>query len=70
MRATSLVPDPTVVSLEEIIADDGDITLVLRTCRRQVCAQPATRAHSWYTRRLADLPWQSLGMAVRLHTWR
>ncbi len=30
MRTTSLVPDPAVVTLEEIVADDAGVTLVLR----------------------------------------
>ena len=74
MRTTSLVPDPTVVTLEEIVADDDRITLVVRTRRERVCcpccAAPATRVHSWYTRRLQDLPWQGLPVGVRLRTRR
>jgi len=35
-----------------------------------VCDHPATRAHSWYTRRLADLPWQGLAVCLRLRTRR
>src|SRR5439155_16733028 len=62
------------VTLEEILADDAGLTLVVRACRRQVscpvCALRATRAHSWYTRQLADLPWQGLSVAVRLRTRR
>ena len=60
MRTTSLVPDPAVVTLEEIVADDAGVTLILRTRRPTtccpVCDHRATRAHSWYTRRLGDLP--------------
>jgi transposase len=69
MRITTLVPDPAAVTLEEIVADDAGVTLVARARRAQaccpLCGEPATRVHSWYARRLADLPWQ--GLAVRLH---
>ncbi len=74
MGTASLVPDPAVATLEEIAAADGAVTIVVRACRRQVdcpvCAQPATRVHSWYTRQLADLPWQGLRVGIRLHTRR
>jgi len=74
MRPTSLVPDPAVVTLEELVADDAGVTLVLRTRRSTaccpVCDHPATCAHRWYTRRLADLPWQGLAVCPRLRTRR
>ena len=74
MRTTSLVPDPAVVTLEEIVADDAGVTLILRTRRPTtccpVCDHRATRAHSWYTRRLGDLPWQGLAVCLRLRTRR
>jgi len=74
MRATTLVPDPAVVTLEELVADDAGVTLVLRTRRPTtccpVCDQPAVRIHSWYTRRLADVPWQGLAVCLRLHSRR
>jgi len=74
MSAATLVPDPAVVTLEEIVADDAGITLVLRTRRPTaccpVCDHPATRAHSWYTRRLADMPWQGLAVYLRLRARR
>ncbi|HEU5329700.1 MAG TPA: ISL3 family transposase [Thermomicrobiales bacterium] len=74
MRPASLVPDPAVVTLEQIVADDTQITLVVRAqqerTRCPVCAAPATRVHSWYTRRLQDVPWQGLAVSVRLHTRR
>src|SRR5919202_1817491 len=74
MRTASLVPDPAVVTLEEIVSGDAIVTLVLRAGRQQVgcpvCAQPATRVHSWYTRHLDDLPWQGLRVGIRLRTRR
>ncbi len=74
MRTASLVPDPAVVALEEIVADDVGVTLVLRARRPAACCplcdHPATRVHSWYTRRLADVPWQGLAVRLRLRTRR
>ena len=74
MRTATLVPDPAVVDLEEIIADAAGITLVVRARRERACCplcdRPATRVHSWYTRRLADVPWQGLAVCLRLRTRR
>ncbi len=74
MRTTNLVPDPAVVTLEEVVADDAGVTLVLRARRPTACCplcdHRATRAHSWYTRRLGDLPWQGLAVCLRLRTRR
>jgi len=74
MRNATLVPDPAVVTLEEIVADDGGVTLVARARRAHarcpLCDQVATRVHSWYTRRLADVPWQGLAVRLRLRTRR
>jgi len=69
MRTATLAPDPVAVALEKIVADDVGVTLVVRARRPTACCPrcdlAATRVHSWYTRRLADVPWQ--GLAVRLH---
>jgi transposase len=74
MRTNTLVPDPTVVALEEIVTEADGITLVIRAHRPEVCcplcAQVARRVHSWYARRLADLPWQGLAVRLTLHTRR
>ncbi len=74
MRAATLVPDPAAVTLEEIVADDAAITLIVRARRPTaccpVCDHPAVRIHSWYTRRLADVPWQGLAVCLRLRSRR
>jgi transposase len=50
MRAKTLVPDPSVITIERIVPDDSDILLVARmrrcTVPCPVCGQPATRVHS------------------------
>ena len=74
MRAASLVPDPDAVTLEEIVADDAGVTLVLRARRSTACCplcrHAAPRVHSWYTRRLGDVPWQGLAVCLHLRTRR
>lgn len=64
MAARTLVPDPAVVTLEELVADAADITVIFRTCRPAACCpecgQLTRRVHSHHshsTRRLRDLPW-------------
>jgi transposase len=74
MAAPTLSPDSASVELVELVAEEGGITMVVRACRPTVscpdCGAPATRVHSWYERRLGDLPWQGLPVAVRLYTRR
>src|SRR5690349_21581826 len=74
MGTVSLVPDTAVVTLEEIVADDAGVTLVLRARRPTACCplcrHAATRIHSWYSRRLGDVPWQGLAVCLRLPTRR
>jgi transposase len=59
MATRTLVPDPAVVTLEELIADAAGITVSVRACRPEVCCpdcgRPTRRIHSHYTRRLRDL---------------
>lgn len=74
MAAPTLSPDSASVELVEIIAEEGGVTMVVRACRPTACCPdcgaPAVRVHSWYQRRLGDLPWQGLPVAVRLLTRR
>ena len=74
MTVPTLVPDCAGVELVELEADKAGITMVVRACRPTVCCPDcgttATRVHSWYQRRLGDLPWQGLPVTVRLHTRR
>jgi transposase len=66
---TPLLPDPASLHLEQLLANDAGITIMLTTTRPMApcpeCGQPSTRVPSWYRRTLADLPWQ--GLPVRLH---
>ncbi len=74
MRSKTLIPDPTVITVEQVVPDDTEIVLVARTRRPSascpVCGQASRRVHSWYTRSLRDLPWQGLAVRMELHTRR
>lgn len=68
MDPATLLADPTAIRLEKIVSDISSLTLVVRATRQQAecprCHRPSTRVHSYYTRKVADLPWH--GVAVRL----
>ena len=68
MDAATLLADPTAIRLEKIIPSHSSLTLVVRATQAQAecprCHRPSTRVRSYYTRKVADLPWH--GVAVRL----
>src|SRR5438067_3655727 len=74
MLRAAILPDPDSLELDHLEPDDNGITLVVRTKRPSAgcpdCGQPASRRHSWYQRRLTDLPWQGLVVRVQLYTRR
>jgi len=69
MQPQHLLADPAAIRLEKIIQHPGSLTLVVKVTRAEAecprCHSPSSRAHSYYTRSVADLPWH--GVAVRLH---
>ncbi len=70
----SLSPCPAEVQVERLIAKADHITLVVRAVRRAApcpgCARLSRRIHSYYERRLADLPWNGVPVKIRLRTRR
>lgn len=70
----SLSPCPAEVQVEQLLAKDDHIVLMLRAVRRTAacprCAQPSSRIHSYYERWLADLPWNGVPVRIRLRTRR
>lgn len=74
MHSKTLLPDPSLITVEQIVPTDSGILLIARTRRCRVpcpvCGQPATRVHSLYTRSLCDLPWQGFAVRIALHTRR
>jgi transposase len=74
MDPSTLLADPTSIRLEKIIQHHSSLTLVVKAtqprpeCPR--CHHPSTRLHSYYTRRVADLPWHGVSVRLELHTRR
>jgi len=70
----SLSPCPAEIQVERLVAEADHITLVVRVFRPVVpcpgCTQPSYRIHSYYERRLADLPWNGIPVEIRLRTRR
>src|SRR3954454_22069521 len=69
MDASKFIPDPEFIRPVKIIPGPSSLTFVVKAARAQNecprCHRPSTRVHSYYTRKVADLPWH--GVAVRLH---
>jgi transposase len=69
MHISNLLADPEAIHLEKIIQHHSSLTLVVKAIRAEVecprCHRPSTRVHSYYVRKVADLPWH--GVAVQLH---
>ena len=69
MQISNLLADSDVIHLEKIIQHSSSLTLVVTATRAAGecprCHRPSTRVHSYYTRKVADLPWH--GVAVHLH---
>jgi transposase len=74
MDAATLLADPTAIRLDKIVSDISSLTLVIKTTRAQAdcprCHHPSTRVHSYYTRKVADLPWHGVAVRLRLRTRR
>src|SRR5215218_9373025 len=68
MDPSTLLADPTSIRLEKVIQHHSSLTLVVKATQPQPecprCHRPSTRVHSYYTRKVADLPWH--GVSVRL----
>jgi transposase len=75
MLITATLPADLGVGIDFIsVGEDGGIRLHLRSSRAAVpcpaCGADATRVHSRYRRRLADLPWQGCAVQLRLEARR
>jgi transposase len=74
MHPAPLLADPTSIRLEKIIQHHSSLTLVVRGTRAQAecprCHRPSTRANSYYTRKVADLPWHGVAVKLGLRTRR
>ena len=74
MQPQHLLADPTSIRLEKIIQHPGSLTLVVRATRVKAecprCHRPSSRLHSYYTRKIADLPWHGVAVKLELRTRR
>jgi transposase len=74
MPTSHLLADPTAIRLEKIIQHESSLTLVVRATRTQAecprCHRPSARVHSYYTRKVADLPWHGVSVRLELRTRR
>ena len=74
MPTSTLLADPAAIRLEKIIQHHSSLTLVVKAtqprpeCPR--CQRPSSRVHSYYTRRVADLPWHGVAVKLELRTRR
>src|SRR3954468_15128575 len=74
MDASTLLPDPEVLRPVKIIPGPSSLTFVVKATRTQAecprCHRPSTRVHSYYTRKVADLPWHGVAVRLELRTRR
>lgn len=75
MRSRTLVPDAGEVTLHEMKTDGpGGLVMVLRPVSQESrcprCGRCSRRVHSWYQRRLSDLPWEGVPVKIQLKVRR
>ncbi len=74
MRLSHLVPHLIGLNLRQLIIEDEQLTLVLVPARRTgtcpLCRRTSSRIHSHYERTLADLPWGSRPIRLRVRARR
>lgn len=74
MDASTLLPDPQAIRPVKIIPSHSSLTLVVRATRTRAecprCRRPSTRVHSYYIRKVADLPWHGVSVRLELRTRR
>lgn len=72
MEVSTLLADPSAISLEAFVSENNLIVLRVRSVLGQatcpLCHQPSTSLHSNYIRRIADLPWHGVAIRLELHT--
>ena len=74
MNADTILANPDIIQLESFVSEPNAITIVIRS--KQIrpgcphCHQPSRSLHSHYRRTVADLPWHSVAVRLRLNTRR
>ena len=75
MGQRTLLPDAAEVVLDQLsVARREQIAMILRPSSNQSrcpsCHRRSSRIHSWYRRRLSDLPWEGIEVRIELRTRR
>ena len=74
MQLQHLLADPTAIRLEKIIQHESSLTFVVKATRTQAecprCHRLSSRVHSYYTRKVADLPRHGVAARLELRTRR
>jgi transposase len=74
MDASTLLPDPQAIRPIKIIPGHSSLTLVVKATRTQAecprCHRLSSRVHSYYTRKVSDLPWHGVSVRLELRTRR
>jgi len=74
MQPQHLLADPAAIRLQKIIQHHSSLTLVVRATRAEAecpcCHRLSSRVHSYYTRKVADLPWHGVSVRLELRTRR
>src|SRR5947209_2321869 len=72
--AAALLPDPELVQVEYLAPQPDLIVVILTTTRPTAacpaCARMAARVHSRYDRTVADLPWNTVRVRLRIRSRR
>src|SRR5690348_12659925 len=74
VRLATLLPQFAGLRLLQIDAADDPVTLDVAPTRQgapcPLCHRRSTQRHSWYTRKLTDLPWGGRPVRIRLRVRR
>jgi len=75
MSQRTLLPDVAEVVLDQLKVHERErIVMILRPANEQsrcpCCHQSSCRIHSWYRRRLSDLPWEGIAVRIELSVRR
>ena len=73
MRSHVFLPDRQCLAIDEIVVDEenGRVEVAVHSIAEKAecpaCGMQSSGIHSWYQRKLTDLPWQGLSVVL---TWR
>jgi len=72
MDVSTLLADPSAISLEAFVSRQNLIILRVRAVQKAVCCplcnKPSSSLHSRYVRQIADLPWHGVAIRLELNT--